>query len=102
MAEKFDGIVESVRYTPDGRVAFVRLYERRGPAFSDRIMIDRAAFIQRLKTRKRYFSGTRQQFLGGTFKPGARITLVDSGGQEWIVSGAGSAGRDDIENVPLF
>ena len=102
MAEKYDGIVESVRYTPDGRVSYVRLYERRGPAFSDRILVVREAFILRLKLRKRIFTGTRLPYLGGMFKTGARVTLVGSAGQEWIVSGAGKTGRDFFENVPLF
>jgi hypothetical protein len=102
MAEKYDGIVESVRYTPDGRVSCVRVYERRGPAFSDRILLDREAFIQRLRTRKQFFTGKRLPYLGGTFKTGSRVTLVGSAGQEWIVSGAGKTGRDFIEDVPFF
>ena len=102
MAEKYDGVIESVRYTPDGRVSYVRMYERRGPAFSDRILLDRHALIQRIKSRKRILTGTRLPYLGGTFKTGGRVTLAGPAGQEWIVSGAAPANRDFIENIPLF
>ena len=50
----FDGVIEAVRYKPDGQVDWVRAYLRRGPTFSDRIMINRATLIENLKSGKRY------------------------------------------------
>ncbi len=102
MAVKFDGVVEAVRYLPDGRLALIRAYERRGPAFSDHILLDRQALVQRLKSGKRYVVGERLAHLGGTFKTGARLRLVGSAGQEVIVTGAAASERDILEDVPLF
>ena len=30
---KFDGLIEAVRYAPDGKIILVRAYERRGATF---------------------------------------------------------------------
>jgi len=32
---KYDTVVEAVHYQPDGQVAWVRAYQRRGPTFTD-------------------------------------------------------------------
>jgi len=40
--EKFDGVIEAVRYSPEGAVSQVRMYERRGPTWSDCVLLDRA------------------------------------------------------------
>lgn len=102
MAEKFDGVIEAVRYTPDGHVALIRAYERRGPAFSDHILIDRPALVQRLKSGKRFVVGERIAHMGGTFKIGARVRLVGSPGQELLVAGGNTPSQDFLESVPLF
>ena len=46
---KYDGVIEAVHYAADGQVEWVRAYLRRGPAFSDRIMLDRQTLIEDLK-----------------------------------------------------
>jgi hypothetical protein len=40
MAKKFDGVIEAVRYK-DGQIEVVRTFERRGAAFTDRLMLNR-------------------------------------------------------------
>jgi hypothetical protein len=40
MAKKFDGVIEAVRYK-DGQIEVVRAFERRGSAFTDRVMLNR-------------------------------------------------------------
>jgi hypothetical protein len=44
MAKKFDGVIEAVRYK-NGQVEVVRAFERRGAAFSDRILIPRRELL---------------------------------------------------------
>ena len=102
MAEKFDGVIEAVRYLSNGQLDLVRVYERRGPAFSDHVLLDRQTLIQRLKKGKRFIVGERLVHLAGTFKPGARVKLAGPADHEFVVTGAVANGRDDLENVPWF
>jgi hypothetical protein len=99
-AKKVDGVVEAVRYAPDGNVALVRLYERRGPAFSDRIVLDREAFAAALRGKKRFVAGKRLPLMGATFETGAEIRLVKTSAGEFIQSELGSGDRDDLKGVP--
>jgi len=102
MAVKFDGVIEAVRYLPDGHIATIRVYERRGAAFSDHILLDRQALVKRLNSGKRYVVGERIARMGGTFQVGARVRLVASSGEELVVSGDNSYAHDYLENVPLY
>jgi hypothetical protein len=95
-SKKVDGVVEAVRYAPDGKVALVRIYERRGPAFSDRILLDREQFAAVLQGKKRFVAGKRLAFYGATFETGAEIRLVNG----YIQSELGTGERDDLKGVP--
>ena len=101
MAKKFDGIVEAVRYK-NGQIEAVRVIERRGAAFSDRIMLNRQEFWDRLKKKKKYFVGSRKEFLAGTFeiqdKP---VQMVSRDGNEFI-STRPDADHDELEQAPFF
>jgi hypothetical protein len=98
---KYDGVVEAVRYKPDGEIDWVRAYERRGSAFSDYLLIDRQTLIKRLKSGKRFVVGERIPYLAGTFKVSAPIRLVDKGSQEIIVTGDADS-HDRLDGVPLI
>jgi hypothetical protein len=100
--KKFDGLIESVRYGADGLVLMVKVYERRGPAFSDSFLMDRQTLVERLKRRQRFYTGKRVHSLGGTFELGAQVRLLKSAGQEIILSGAQVTSRDLLEGVPIF
>jgi hypothetical protein len=95
---KYDGVVEAVRYKPDGEIDWVRAYERRGSAFSDYLLIDRQALIKRLKC---FVVGERMPYLAGTFKVSNPIRLVDKGSQEIIVTGDADS-HDRLDGVPLI
>ena len=66
MAKKFDGVIEAVRYK-NGQIEVVRTFERRGAAFTDRIMLSRKEFLDRVKKGKKYVVGKRKEFLAGSF-----------------------------------
>ena len=68
--QKFDGVVETVRYTPEGEISLVRLYERRGSAFSDYVLIDRPEMIRRIRAGKKLVTGQRVPYFAGTFEDG--------------------------------
>ena len=101
MAKKFDGFIEAVRYK-NGRIEVVRAFERRGATFSDRILLNRQEFLERLKKGLKYTVGKRKEFLAGTFdfqdKP---VQVVDHNGAE-IISTRSDADHDELENAPLF
>jgi hypothetical protein len=97
---KVDGIVEAVRYAPDGKVAMVRIFERRGAAFSDRLLLDREQFLAVLRGKKRFVAGKRIAMMGATFETGAEMRLVKTGLGEYIQSEQGAGERDDLKGVP--
>ena len=99
---KIDGVIEAVRYAPDGQVAWVRAYERRGPTFSDRVLIDRQGLIKRLKDRKHLVIGRRKPQWASTFDTGAALRLIQKAGQELIVTGEAATDQDSLDGAPLI
>ncbi len=81
---KYDGVIEAVRYAPPGRVAVVRAYERRGPTFSDRILISREELVRQLQAGKRFVAGERQAQMASTFTVASAICLVEKDGQKYL------------------
>jgi hypothetical protein len=98
---KFDGVIEAARYTPEGNILIVRAYERRGATFSDHVLLDRAALVDKLKKGKKFVVGQRTELLASTFETAQRVRLTGSKGQEFI-STSETAYRDLLEDAPLF
>lgn len=101
MAKKFDGVIEAVRYK-NGQIAVVRVFERRGASFSDRVLLDRKEFLGRLKKGHKYVVGKRKELLASTFdvleKP---AQIFEQDGRE-IISTRPNADHDELEQAPLF
>ena len=101
MAKKFDGVIEAVHYK-NGQIEVVRAFERRGAAFSDRILIPRHELLERLKKGRKFVIGKRREFLAGTFdvqdKP---VQIVDRDGKEFITTRS-DADHDELEQAPVF
>ena len=97
---RFDGVIEAVRYR-DGRIQMVRAYERRGAAFSDRVLLDRQALLERLQKGRHFVTGQRKQFLAGTFEVGKTVNLVGQDGSK-IVTTLTKHDEDRLEGVPNF
>jgi hypothetical protein len=95
-----DGVVEAVRYKGD-RIELIRAYERRGPAFSDRVLLDRAALLARIREGKQFVTGQRRQLLAGTFDVGLPIHLVEQDGNAVLTTGTGHQ-QDRLQGVPIF
>ena len=98
----FDGVVEAVHYSPNGQVEWVRVYEKRGPTFSERIMLDRETLIIRLRDGKRYVAGKRTPYLASTFDVSESLSLVNKDGREVVVTGDRQTETDDLEGVPII
>jgi hypothetical protein len=100
MAKKFDGVIEAVHYK-NGQIVTVRAYERRGAAFSDRVLIDRKDLLERIKNGKQFVIGARKEFWAGTFEQAKTVQLVTRDGKELIATRA-EADHDELESAPVF
>ena len=100
MAKKYDGVIEAVRYK-NGQIVVVRAFERRGAAFSDRILMDRKELLERLKDGRKFIIGRRRELLAGTFEEGKPAQVVMRDGREFI-STRDQADRDELEQAPVF
>ncbi len=98
--KKPDGIIEAVR-VEDGKITAVRAFERRGPTFGDRVLLDREGLLERLRKGKKFMTGRRKEFWASTFETGGLVHAVGPEGSEWISTRA-DATRDGLEGVPFF
>lgn len=100
---KYDGVVDAVHYDADGRLKWVRAYERRGPTWSDYVLIPRKQFIERLKDGKVYMVGNRTPLLASTFEVSAPIRLIEKNSEAFVVSGEDRAtDGDNLDDVPVI
>jgi len=100
--KKFDGVVEAVHYGPDGKIDWVRAYLRRGPAWSDRVIIRRQELINEIKAGKTLVIGKRIDFMGGTFDVCDPIQVKGSDGQEVLVTSNSSQNGDHLEGAGII
>ncbi len=97
---KFDGVIEAVRYK-GGKIDIVRAYERRGPTFSDCVLLDRKTLIERLQQGKRFVTGQRKVYLASTFEIGKSVILEGQDGKQ-VVTTRPQTEQDLLEGVPAF
>jgi hypothetical protein len=100
--KKYDGVVHAVHYSPDGRVAWVRAYLRRGPTFSDRLLLDRQLLVDHLRAGKRIYVGHRVPLMAGTFEVTEPLRLIEKDGKEILVTGKSEANQDCLTGVPTI
>jgi hypothetical protein len=99
---KYDGVVEAVRYNADGQIDLVRVYERRGPTWSDWVLMRRDVLIERMKSGKKFYAGTRKVHMAGTFELTAELRLAGKSGEEVVVTRSSSSDCDRLDGVPIF
>ena len=98
----YDGVLEAAHFKPDGQLDWVRVYERRGAVFSDRILLSREAFIEQLKAGKRYMVGERILNMGGKFNVSQPVHLLEKDGKQVIAVGDAQTATDDLTGVPII
>lgn len=96
--KKADAVIEAVRYAPDGKIDFVRLYERHGSVWSDRLLVSRQALIERLQKGHKIFTGERKMYYGSMVEARQPVKLVSG---YIVVNGDGTPERDWLD-VPLL
>lgn len=99
---KIDAVVQAVHYNLDGQVAWVRAFQRRGPIFSDYVLLDRMELVEELRSKKKYVVGKRVSQMGGTFDTSTALQLIQDGDKEFLVSGDAQGDRDCLEGVPVI
>ena len=99
---KFDGVIETVHYSPDGSIEMVRFYERRGPIFSDHLILKRDELVTRIKDGKRFFTGKRIPYVGGSFELYQPVQLINMEEKDFVVTGDGTTARDDLGSLPVL
>lgn len=98
---KYDGVIEAVRYSPNGQIDMVRVYERRWLVYSDHILLDRAALLERLSQGQSFVTGHRKAYVANVFETGKSVHL--SGTTNPIITTKDQAGSQDfLANVPIF
>lgn len=96
--KKIDGVIEAVRYQPDGKIETVRLYQRRGSVWSDHILVSRSELVTRLAKGHNYVTGQRQPYLGSWLTTHQPVRC-----ERDIISTAGSQqNRDLLPGIPVF
>jgi hypothetical protein len=97
----YDGVIEAVHYAPDGQIAWVRAYERRGAAFSDHVLINRERLIEKLQHGKCFMLGKRIERQAGTFEVSVAVRLVGHGEAIVLVSDHIRHECDHLEGVSV-
>lgn len=99
---KYEGVIDAVHYLADGQVDWVRVFERRGPTWSDRVLLDRGALIERMKAGKRFYTGRRIEFHAGEFEVGAPLKLISNGSGNVLVTGDIKSSQDQLAGVSVL
>lgn len=102
MAKKFDGVIEAVRYNPEGQIALVRAYVLRGVTYSDRVLLNRDTLLARLKQGKKFTTGQRKEFWGSTFELGKAVKALSKDGKDFLTTRDDATQRDELEETPAF
>jgi hypothetical protein len=100
--KKYDGVIEAVHYGPDGQVEWVRAYQRRGPAWSDRVILQRPELIREIQSGKKFMLGQRVQYMAGTFEVTVPVQVSGPTGKEILVTSESKTGGDLLEGAPVI
>lgn len=99
---KYDGVVEAVHYDPNGLVDWVRVYQRHGVVFSDRVILKRQEFVERLKAGKRFLVGKRIAQMGASFDVSQPVNVIKRNGEEVLAVGDAQPEKDHLDGVPII
>lgn len=98
---KIDGVIEAVRYTPEGPIEWVRFYERRDMAYSDVLILQREELLERLEAGQLFYTGKRKQYLGNAFETNRKVITKEKNGGKIILTEESEEDHDHLEGVPL-
>jgi hypothetical protein len=100
-ARRADLVLVDVRCDPEGSgVRLARGYERRGDVWSDLVILDRAALIDRIRRGKKTFTG-RAKDLPGDFEILSPVMVGPEGDALHVGSNDRGTRREDL-GLPVF
>lgn len=102
LPSRYDVVIEAVRYNEDGSLKTARIYERRGPTWSDRLLISRQELLERLKKGQKVVIGARKPYLASTFEVYAAVQLTNVNGREVLTTTTEQTAQDCLPQAPLF
>jgi hypothetical protein len=96
-----DVVLVAARYEgSSSRISLTQAYERRGPIWSDLLLLDREQLIARLRSKKRVFTG-RARDMSGDFDVSSAVRLLEAAGASVVRANGRDAPGDDL-GLPLF
>lgn len=95
-----DVVLVAARYAEASVLLAAQAYERRGPVWSDIVLLDREALIGRLRSRKRVFTG-RTRDLSGDFDVLSPVRLIETPGAVVLRADGRESTGDDL-GLPIF
>jgi len=101
-SKKIDGVIEAVRRDPNGQVEVARFYERRGPTWSDFMLLNRDDLVKRLNKGEHFVIGERKIYWGGTFNVISEVQLSAADGKEHLTTSHAPNGNVELKEAPLF
>ena len=99
--KKVDGVVEAVHFGADGLAEWFRIFERRGPTWSDRVKLSRADLIARIQDGKKFAVGKRIPLQATDFEMGDPVTIIEKNGKIHLACGQHNGSSDTLANVPV-
>ena len=97
-----DGVIEAVRYAPDKQLAQARAYIRRGPTYSDHVLLTRDELIAQMQAGKKFFTGKRKPYLASTFFINQQLTLHTINNKVFVGTKESNTQNDEPNLAPLF
>ena len=98
----YDGVIVAAHFTPQGRIDWVRAFERHGFVFSDRVLMKRDTLVEQLQEGKRFKTGERMIYQGNDFKVDKEVRLIEHENGNVIVVGETSSDYDSLGNLPII
>ena len=100
--KSFDGVIVGARYTSEGKIKWVRAFERHGFVFTDRLLMDRNTLIENLRTGKKFKTGKRLVYQGNDFDVWEDIKLLEEEEDSVIVVGDKQSKEDFLGDLPII
>ena len=99
---KVDLIIEAAHFKPNGYIENVRAYVRRGPTYSDCVLLSRAELINNIRMGKRVATGQRVPRMASTFIDLIPISVIKKAEHIFITSNDFTNERDYLNNIPTL
>ncbi|MBN1267014.1 MAG: hypothetical protein JXA25_16095 [Anaerolineales bacterium] len=98
--KKVDVILVAVKLSENGQMDFARGYLRRGPVWSDLVLLQREQLIERLQTGEKVYTGAETDMVGD-FEIHEQLQIETVNGKDLFIIGNEKATAEDL-GLPLL